>query len=164
MCSNIATEKDFNHQPHSFCQPNSPMRVVRMVLVRHFAKVSFILLERDQDRIPFATYFIPLLYPLLQTKPSIMLSLRMASRVSRTNCVRSLRQLRHESTNASNSSTSGGSSLSQSLIGGLAGGGLVFLGGYTYYHFSGNDLFEVSTAFHPPVPRNANHLQEQRIS
>ena len=80
-----------------------------------------------------------------------MLSLRAASRVSRTTCVRSLRQLRHESTNASNSSSSGGTnSLSQSLLGGLAGGGLVFLGGYTYYHFSGNELFEVSTACHPP--------------
>lgn len=67
-----------------------------------------------------------------------MLRLRAANRVSRTICVRSsLRQLRHESTNTSNSSSSSGSSLSQSLIGGLAGGGLVFLGGYTYYHFSG---------------------------
>ncbi|CAD6577974.1 MAG: hypothetical protein ASARMPRED_008478 [Alectoria sarmentosa] len=66
-----------------------------------------------------------------------MLSLRAASRASRSTRVRSsLRQLRHESANTSNSSSSA-SSLSQSLIGGLAGGGLVFLGGYTYYHFSG---------------------------
>ncbi|CAF9903142.1 MAG: hypothetical protein ALECFALPRED_000145 [Alectoria fallacina] len=67
-----------------------------------------------------------------------MLSLRAASRVSLSTRVRSsLRQIRHESTNTSNSSSGGTSSLSQSLIGGLAGGGLVFLGGYTYYHFSG---------------------------
>ncbi|KAM0803618.1 hypothetical protein BDR22DRAFT_41780 [Usnea florida] len=71
-----------------------------------------------------------------------MLSLRAASRLSRTTCVRSsLRQIRHES-NTSNSSSGG---LSQSLIGGLAGGGLVFLGGYTYYHYSGKQSFGAKT-------------------
>ncbi|KAI4179075.1 MAG: hypothetical protein L6R41_008047 [Letrouitia leprolyta] len=52
-----------------------------------------------------------------------------------------LRQIRNESTNASpassNTSQSSGSSLSHGIIGGLAGGALVFLGGYSYYHFSG---------------------------
>ena len=87
-------------------------------------------------------------HPQLSSQSFMMLSLRAASRASRSTRVRSsLRQLRHESANTSNSSSSA-SSLSQSLIGGLAGGGLVFLGGYTYYHFSGNQRFEVSTRFH----------------
>lgn len=87
--------------------------------------------------------------PRLPSQSFMMLSLRAASRVSLSTRVRSsLRQIRHESTNTSNSSSGGTSSLSQSLIGGLAGGGLVFLGGYTYYHFSGNQGFEVSTLSH----------------
>ncbi|KAL8748742.1 MAG: hypothetical protein Q9184_007114, partial [Pyrenodesmia sp. 2 TL-2023] len=52
-----------------------------------------------------------------------------------------LRQIRRESTNASPASSSttpsSGGSTTQALIGGLAGGALVFAGGYSYYHFSG---------------------------
>lgn len=100
--------------------------------------------------------------PRVSSQSFMMLSLRAASRVSRSTRVRSsLRQLRHESTNTSNSSSSGASSLSQSLIGGLAGGGLVFLGGYTYYHFSGNQRFEASTRFHLMLTtyRSKKHCQ-----
>ncbi|MCJ1454416.1 hypothetical protein MMC28_004769 [Mycoblastus sanguinarius] len=62
-----------------------------------------------------------------------MLNLRAASRVSRNLPLRlANRQLRHEST-----TTSSSSSFSPSLIGGLAGGGLVLFGGYGWYHFSG---------------------------
>ncbi|KAK3175202.1 hypothetical protein OEA41_002448 [Lepraria neglecta] len=65
-----------------------------------------------------------------------MSSFRVASRLSRTIRVQpALRQLRHESTQSSSSSSGG--SFSPSLIGGLTGGGLVFLGGYGWYHFSG---------------------------
>ncbi|KAL8929976.1 MAG: hypothetical protein Q9208_001120 [Pyrenodesmia sp. 3 TL-2023] len=67
---------------------------------------------------------------------------RIALRVPRT--LRSgpyLRQIRRESANASPTSSStaqsSGSSTTQALIGGLAGGALVFAGGYSYYHFSG---------------------------
>ena len=94
-----------------------------------------------------------------------MLSLRVASRASRTLSVRSsLRQLRHESTGTSNTTSGGGGGLSQSLVGGLAGGGLVFLGGYGYYHFSGNTSVEVSIGYHTSVAPNANNLQEQKPS
>ncbi|KAL8937877.1 MAG: hypothetical protein Q9216_004203 [Gyalolechia sp. 2 TL-2023] len=52
-----------------------------------------------------------------------------------------LRQIRYESANASPASPakaqSSGSSLNQALIGGLAGGAFVLLGGYSYYHLSG---------------------------
>ena len=91
-----------------------------------------------------------------------MISVRAASRVSRAGCLRSsFRQIRHDSTSTS---TSHGSSLSQSLVGGLAGGGLVFLGGYAYYHFSGNTSFEVTIGYHMFIPRDANHIQEQKPS
>ena len=127
--------------------------------LRHFAKVSF--LVRDQDRVTQG-FPITLLYSITQSKSSIMLSLRAASRLSRTTCVRSFRQLRHESTNASKSSPST-SSLSQSLIGGLAGGGLVFLGGYSYYHFSGIKLFErYRLGCTHPYTKMLTHLQEQK--
>ena len=90
-----------------------------------------------------------------------MFSLRAASRVSRITCVRSsLRQIRHDS-NTSNS-TSGG--LSQSLIGGLAGGGLVFLGGYTYYHFSGKQFLEAPISYQRFLHYNSKRLQEQKPS
>jgi len=65
----------------------------------------------------------------------IMSTLKAASRASRNLRVGStLRQLRHESTNAPNFSSS---SHTPSIVAGLAGGGLVFLGGYGWYHFSG---------------------------
>ncbi|KAL8995144.1 MAG: hypothetical protein Q9188_006880 [Gyalolechia gomerana] len=52
-----------------------------------------------------------------------------------------LRQIRYESENASPASStkaqSSGSSLGHAVVGGLAGGAVVFLGGYSYYHFSG---------------------------
>ena len=87
----------------------------------------------------------------------MMLSLRAANRASRALPLRSfLRQLRHESTNTSNPTSSAGSGLSQSLIGGLAGGGLVFLGGYSYYHFSGNKSFEVPIGYRTSVALDAN--------
>ncbi|KAI4251362.1 MAG: hypothetical protein LQ352_004907 [Teloschistes flavicans] len=71
-----------------------------------------------------------------------MSNLRVASRVTRR--LRTgplLRQIRCESTNASQSSASnaqsstGGSS--GALVGGLVGGGAVLAGGYAWYHFSG---------------------------
>ncbi|KAK0515355.1 hypothetical protein JMJ35_002734 [Cladonia borealis] len=65
-----------------------------------------------------------------------MSAFRVASRVPRNLRVQPvLRQLRHESTNPSSSSSNGG--ISPGIIGGVVGGGLVFIGGYTYYHFSG---------------------------
>ena len=86
-----------------------------------------------------------------------MLSLRAASRASRSIPLRtSLRQLRHESTSTSNTTSSGG--LSQSLVAGLAGGGLVFAGGYAYYHFSGNQSFKVSIGYHTSVASNAEQF------
>lgn len=59
-----------------------------------------------------------------------------------------LRQLRSESS----SSAASNSSVSQGIVGGLVGGGLVFLGGYSYYHFSGaktliNTARETSASF-----------------
>ncbi|KAK4693378.1 hypothetical protein P7C71_g4013, partial [Lecanoromycetidae sp. Uapishka_2] len=76
-----------------------------------------------------------------------MSTLRAVSRVSRNVRVSpAFRQIRHESTNASNPSSSGsGNSHTSSIIAGLAGGGLVFLGGYGWYHFSGAKTF-VNTA------------------
>ena len=88
----------------------------------------------------------------------MMLSLRAANRASRAVPLRCfLRQLRHESTSTSNTTSGGGSGLSQSLIGGLAGGGLVFLGGYSYYHFSGKISFEVSIGYRKPVALDTNN-------
>ncbi|KAL8957318.1 MAG: hypothetical protein Q9193_005375 [Seirophora villosa] len=79
-----------------------------------------------------------------------MSAIRVAGRLSRTfRPTRSIRQVRHESGNASASSSgpaqSSGGSSSQALVGGLAGGALVFLGGYGWYHFSGAKTF-VDTA------------------
>lgn len=69
-------------------------------------------------------------------KSSVMSTFRATSRVARSLPVRSsFRQIRKESTTSSASPPQSG--ISHGLIGGLAGGGLVFLGGYTYYHFSG---------------------------
>ena len=49
-----------------------------------------------------------------------------------------LRQRFYASTTGlSGSGSAGQSGLTHGLVGGLAGGGLVFLGGYSYYHFSG---------------------------
>ncbi|CAF9909078.1 MAG: hypothetical protein HETSPECPRED_008820 [Heterodermia speciosa] len=58
-------------------------------------------------------------------------------------------QLRSES---SSSASPNGSHISQAIVGGLCGGGLVFLGGYGYYHFSGaktliNTAHEASASF-----------------
>ncbi|KAL8796824.1 MAG: hypothetical protein Q9195_000907 [Heterodermia aff. obscurata] len=58
-------------------------------------------------------------------------------------------QLRSES---SSSASSNSSPISQAIVGGLCGGGLVFLGGYGYYHFSGaktiiNTAHEASASF-----------------
>ncbi|KAL8932436.1 MAG: hypothetical protein Q9211_006316 [Gyalolechia sp. 1 TL-2023] len=71
-----------------------------------------------------------------------MSTFRATSRVARK--LRSspiLRQIRYESATASSPSStkapSSGSNLNQALIGGLAGGGVVLLGGYSYYYFSG---------------------------
>lgn len=76
-----------------------------------------------------------------------MSSFRAASRLSRTVRVQLvLRQIRHESTQSSSSSSAGG--FSPALIGGVAGGGLVFLGGYGWYHFSGKYSIDVSIG-HP---------------
>ena len=87
-----------------------------------------------------------------------MLSLRAANRASRALPLRSLlRQLRHESTNTSNTTSSRGSGLSQSLVAGLAGGGLVFLGGYSYYHFSGNQSLEVSIGYQTSLALHVNN-------
>ncbi|KAL8717907.1 MAG: hypothetical protein Q9225_004900 [Loekoesia sp. 1 TL-2023] len=70
-----------------------------------------------------------------------MSTFRVVSRVPRSQ--RSgplLRQIRHESASAfpptPSKAQSSGSSISHALIGGLAGGAVVFLGGYTWYHFS----------------------------
>ncbi|KAL2044890.1 hypothetical protein N7G274_002665 [Stereocaulon virgatum] len=61
---------------------------------------------------------------------------RVASRLSRTVRVQPvLCQIRHESTQSLSSSS--GVGFSPALIGGIAGGGLVLLGGYGWYHFSG---------------------------
>ena len=65
-----------------------------------------------------------------------MLAARIAPKATRSLYLRTiLRQTRHEST--SSSSNSGSSHLGPSLIGGLAGGTLVFLGGYVWYRQSG---------------------------
>ncbi|KAI4202013.1 MAG: hypothetical protein LQ350_002918 [Teloschistes chrysophthalmus] len=71
-----------------------------------------------------------------------MSSLRIAGRVPRQ--LRTgplLRQIRRESTNASQSSTSNAPSsaggISGALAGGLVGGGVALAGGYAWYHFSG---------------------------
>ncbi|KAI4266509.1 MAG: hypothetical protein L6R35_006939 [Caloplaca aegaea] len=79
-----------------------------------------------------------------------MSTTRVAGRVSRTfHPARSIRQVRHESVNASPSTSSAAQSSggisSHALVGGLAGGALVFLGGYGWYHFSGMKTF-VNTA------------------
>ncbi|MCJ1300744.1 hypothetical protein MMC08_003541 [Hypocenomyce scalaris] len=64
-----------------------------------------------------------------------MFASRTAVRATRVLRVRStLRNARLESTSSSSSS---GSSYSPALIGGVAGGAVTFLGGYTWYHFSG---------------------------
>lgn len=73
-----------------------------------------------------------------------MYSYRVATRVSRNLPVRSsFRQIRHETTTSPSSSGGSGSSFPPGAVGGLVGGGAVFLAGYTYYHFSG-ESFETS--------------------
>lgn len=68
-----------------------------------------------------------------------MLASRTAVRATRVLRVRStLRNARYESTSTS---SAGGSSFSPALIGGVAGGAITFLGGYTWYHFSGVKTF-----------------------
>ena len=97
--------------------------------------------------------------------PFTMSSFRVASRLSRTIRVQpALRQLRHESTQSSSSSSGG--SFSPSLIGGLAGGGLVFLGGYGWYHFSGNYSIDVSIGYPTTqTPKaNSNHQAQRHWS
>ena len=65
-----------------------------------------------------------------------MIASRIVPRATRSLRLRSvLRQARHEST--SSSSTTSGSHIGPSLIGGLAGGTLVFVGGYAWYRQSG---------------------------
>ena len=64
-----------------------------------------------------------------------MISSRAVTRTARNVRVRPfIHQLRSES---SSSASSNSSHISQAIVGGLCGGGLVFLGGYGYYHFSG---------------------------
>lgn len=78
-----------------------------------------------------------------------MISSRAVTRTARNVRVNPfLRQLRSESS----SSAASNSSVSQGIVGGLVGGGLVFLGGYSYYHFSGaktlvNTARETSASF-----------------
>ncbi|SLM33626.1 hypothetical protein MPH_05245 [Lasallia pustulata] len=68
-----------------------------------------------------------------------MLASRTAVRATRVLRARSiLRNARFESTS---SSSTGGSSFFPALIGGAAGGAVTFLGGYTWYHFSGVKTF-----------------------
>lgn len=68
-----------------------------------------------------------------------MLASRSAVRATRVLRVRpTLRNARFESTSTS---STGGSSFSPALIGGVAGGAFTFLGGYTWYHFSGVKTF-----------------------
>ena len=63
-----------------------------------------------------------------------MLASRVSARAARAVRVQpTIRQLRQESTKANAS----GSSISQGVVGGLVGGGAVFLIGYGYYYFSG---------------------------
>ena len=79
-----------------------------------------------------------------------MLASRTAVRATRVLRVRpTLRNARLESTS---SSSSGGSSFTPALIGGVAGGAITFLGGYSYYHFSGaktlvNTMHETKSYF-----------------
>ncbi|KAL8723846.1 MAG: hypothetical protein Q9181_007142 [Wetmoreana brouardii] len=71
-----------------------------------------------------------------------MSTMRVVSRVPRHLRARPLlRQVRHEGTNAAQSSSSKAQSSSNgntaALVGGLAGGGIALAGGYAWYHFSG---------------------------
>lgn len=94
-----------------------------------------------------------------------MSSFRVASRLSRTIRVQpALRQLRHESTQSSSSSSGG--SFSPSLTGGLVGGGLVSLVGYGWYHFSGNHSIDVLIG-HPTnqtLKADSNHQAQRHWS
>ena len=84
-----------------------------------------------------------------------MSAFRIASRLPRNLRVQPiLRQIRHDSTNPSGSSNNGG--ISPGIIGGLVGGGIVFVGGYTYYHFSGKFTIEVSIGPCSPTTYVAN--------
>lgn len=89
------------------------------------------------------TYSTLRLFSARSKVSSVMSSLRIAGRVPRQ--LRTgplLRQIRRESTNASQSSTSNAPSsaggISGALAGGLVGGGVALAGGYAWYHFSGN--------------------------
>ncbi|KAI9812940.1 MAG: hypothetical protein M1827_004458 [Pycnora praestabilis] len=65
-----------------------------------------------------------------------MSSSRIAARSARVLRVRST--LRNNvRLNSTTSQSSGGSSISPGLVGGIAGGAVTFLGGYAWYHFSG---------------------------
>ena len=67
-----------------------------------------------------------------------MSSFRAASTATRHVRVQPFfRQLRRETSAASTLSKNNGGHFYPALLGGAAGGSLVFLGGYTYYHFSG---------------------------
>lgn len=83
-----------------------------------------------------------------------MIASRTAIRSARILRVRSnLRNVRQNSTTPSASPNhSGNASYTPALVGGMAGGALVFLGGYSYYHFSGaktlvNTAHETKTRF-----------------
>lgn len=72
-----------------------------------------------------------------------MSTFRAASRVTRGLPIRSsVRQLRNETTSTARPQ----SGISPGVIGGLVGGGAVFLGGYTYYHFSGKHPSQAVTS------------------
>ena len=79
-----------------------------------------------------------------------MLCSRVITRTARNVRVKPFtHQLRSES---SSSASSNSSHVSQAIVGGLCGGGLVLLGGYGYYHFSGaktliNTAHEASASF-----------------
>ncbi|KAI9880232.1 MAG: hypothetical protein M1830_004576 [Pleopsidium flavum] len=67
-----------------------------------------------------------------------MIASRTAIRSTRILRVRSsIRSVRHNSTTPTTPNHSSNASYTPALVGGMAGGALVFLGGYTYYYFSG---------------------------